>query len=490
VTNNASVSVAEDTDISNNVSSRTSAVTAMTTNSGAPIGINAPAAVTFTSDGMPPAPSVGYGRIQAAPGNVTPYGVAIFAARERGIIVSEAGVPATPLIQTGRISVGEGATRTTGIAFANPNDEPATVTFFFTSNGGRDVAHGTFDIDRNAQLARFFAEAPFNLQRPFEGTFTFTSSRPVGIVALRGLVNESAQFLMTSLPVVPLLPAEKTPTTIPHFADGGGWKTEVILVNPSDEPLDGTIYFLDQHGNRSLQPTAYAIAPRGQQLIETDGRGLGITTGSIRISPSSRSMPPHGQAIVSLRRNDMTMAVAGFTASPSGAAFRLYAEARGHFAAGEAGSVQTGIAIANPSAENLTVHFEMLRPDGVLVAPPASKEIPGYGQIAVFLRELPGFDNLPPHIEGVLRIWTRPGTAVSAMGFRGHYNERGDFLITSTPPADEAVAPTSAERIFPHIVNGGGFTTEIILFSPSVQAASGTLRVLSQRGDTLDMELR
>jgi hypothetical protein len=250
------------------------------------------------------------------------------------------------------------------------------------------------------------------------------------------------------------------------------------------------IQFFDQHGNICLQPTAYSIAPRGLQLIETEGRGAGITTGSIRITPSSRNVPPHGQAIVSLQRDDITVALAGFTASPSSVAFRLYAEVRGQFAAGEAGSVQTGVAIANPSPEKLTVHFEMLRPDGALIVPPTSKELPGHGQIAVFLRELPGFDSLSPHVEGVLRIWTKQETGVSVMGFRGHYNERQDFLITTTPPADEVDAATSADRIFPHVVNGGGFTTEIVLFSPSVQAASGTLRFLSQHGDALGMELR
>ena len=55
---------------------------------------------------------------------------------------------------------------------------------------------------------------------------------------------------MTTLPVAPLVgppsPFSTTPmgtVYFPHFADGGGWATQVILVNPTDRTIAGTVGF-------------------------------------------------------------------------------------------------------------------------------------------------------------------------------------------------------------------------------------------------------
>ena len=48
------------------------------------------------------------------------------------------------------------------------------------------------------------------------------------------------------------------------------------------------------------------------------------------------------------------------------------------------------------------------------------------------------------------------------MALRATFNQRGEFLLTSTPVAD--VTASSAGRVyFPHFADGGGFSTSIIL---------------------------
>jgi hypothetical protein len=75
--------------------------------------------------------------------------------------------------------------------------------------------------------------------------------------------------------------------------------------------------------------------------------------------------------------------------------------------------------------------------------------------------------------------------------FRSRYNERGDFLITTTASTNEASASTTAELIFPHIVDRGGYTTQFVLFSGiSGQATTGTLRFFAQDGQPLNLTLR
>ena len=53
-------------------------------------------------------------------------------------MVSEAAVPATRLIQSGRIYAEIGGGVNTGLAIANPNNQAATISFYFTDATGKD----------------------------------------------------------------------------------------------------------------------------------------------------------------------------------------------------------------------------------------------------------------------------------------------------------------------------------------------------------------
>jgi hypothetical protein len=74
------------------------------------------------------------------------------------------------------------------------------------------------------------------------------------------------------------------------------------------------------------------------------------------------------------------------------------------------------------------------------------------------------------------------------VGLRGRYNERGDFLVTTTPPVLENSSPTASELLFPHFAYGGGYTTQFILFSGYAgQTSAGMIRYFSQTGQPLDV---
>ena len=79
---------------------------------------------------------------------------------------------------------------------------------------------------------------------------------------------------------------------------------------------------------------------------------------------------------------------------------------------------------------------------------------------------------MPAVFQGLLRITSVNSIAVT--GLRGHYNERGDFLITTTVVQKENdPSPVSSELLFPHFVLGGGYETQFVLFSPRLQNSSG-----------------
>jgi len=90
---------------------------------------------------------------------------------------------------------------------------------------------------------------------------------------------------------------------------------------------------------------------------------------------------------------------------------------------------------------------------------------------------------LPLPFQGVLRI---TGANVAVTGLRGRYNERRDFIVTTTPPVDEASQLSTEELLFPQIADGGGYTTQFILFSGRTgQSPNGLLRFFSTSGGAL-----
>lgn len=421
---------------------------------------------------------VGHARVSDASG-AAPSGLAILGYRQSGVLISEAGVPASPLLTRGRVYAGATADVRSGLAIANPNSDAASVYFFFTDSSGREAASGTTTIPANGQIAAFLNEAPFNGPSTFTGTFTFSSLKPVSVVALRGLVNERSEFLITTLPVVDLESSPSTaPAVFPHFADGGGWRSEITLLNPTDSAISGTLRFADAPG-QTTSTSNYSIAARSAVQFATSGSGDAIQSGTVWIVPSANNAAPAGSLVFSYRKANIRVTEAGVAASPAGPAFRIYVES--------SGTVQSGVAITNTSPRSATVRLELINLSGASVAG-TTLTLAANAQLARFLNQIPGFETLSLPFQGLLRITS--SSPVAAVGLRGRYNERADFLLTTTPPVSES-ASAPAELFFPHFVDAGGYTTQFILFSSGAgRSIGGNVRFFSQSGQPLDLKLR
>jgi len=432
---------------------------------------------------------IGYATIQPNAGSSSPSGLAIFGYRQNNVLVSEAGVPATAPMRSGRIYAEVGTTVNTGIAIANPNAQTATISFFFTNAGGNFGA-GTTTIPARGQIANFLNETIFNGPSTLSGTFTFNSDVPVSVIALRGLTNERSEFLITTLPVANLdLPAAAGTVIFPHFAEGGGWTSQIILVNPTDNPLVGTIRFLDNLGravtlgvnNQTGSSFTYQMPARTSLKLQTSGAPSVTVGGSVRVIPTNNTPAPSGLAIFSFRKNGIVVSEAGVPAVAAGSAFRLYAET--------VGTIRTGIAITNNSSFDTTVTLELTQLNGSSTGLTGTISIPANGQVAKFLDEVQGFGSLQTPFQGVLRVSS--SASISVMGLRGRNNERNDFLITTIPSVNEAAPASNGPVYFPHIADSGGYTTQFILFSGQPGSSpAGTIQLFSQSGSTLTVTVQ
>ena len=109
----------------------------------------------------------------------------------------------------------------------------------------------------------------------------------------------------------------------------------------------------------------------------------------------------------------------------------------------------------------------------------------------MFISDLTSSGPPLPSYQGALRISTNASSGISVVGLRGRYNERSDFLITTTPSIDETAPPLTGEVLFPHIAVGGGYTTQFVLFSGAAGPSSkGNLLFTSQGGLPLTLVLQ
>ena len=421
---------------------------------------------------------VGYARVTGSSG-AAPSGLAIFSSRQNGVLVSEAAVPASKLLTQGRMYAETSAGVRSGIAIANPNSDPAVLSFRFVDESGQTVSSGATTVPANGQIAGFLNDVLFNGPPAFSGTFTFSASKSVAVVALRGLLNERSDLLWTTLPVIDLgSPPGTAASVFPHFADGGGWTTQIMLVNPADTAISGTLRFADPSG-QPVSSLDYSIPVGSARHFVTAGSGDAVRTGTVAIVPSADTATPGGSLVFSYRPSKVRVTEAGVPVSSAGKAFRVYVEA--------SDSTQSGIAIMNTSANSATVRIELMDLSGASLTGTTIGLSPN-AQYAGFLTEIPGLQSLSLPVRGLLRITS--ASPIAVIGLRSRTNERGDFLITTTPPVAETNS-SSPELFFPHFADAGGYTTQFILFSNGAsKSLSGTIRFFSQPGQPLDLKLR
>ena len=225
----------------------------------------------------------------------------------------------------------------------------------------------------------------------------------------------------------------------------------------------------------------YSVPPRSSVRLTTAGTGAAIKSGSVRIVTTNRL--PVAFAVFSFRADGVTVSQSGVPAIGVASAFRMYVESSGD-------SIQSGIAVANASASPAVVAFELTGLSGVSTGLSGTVTVPANGQVAMFLNQIPGMQSVPRQFQGVLRVATT-SAPISVLGMRGRHNERGDFLITTTSSIAETATPPAGELLFPHLVDSGGYTTQFILYGAYAgQNASGTVRYLSQTGETLNLKLQ
>ncbi len=429
-------------------------------------------AVLFTQSQL----QVGYTLVSPGQGTAAPVGSALFSyTNAQGVLVSQAGVGASEPILSGRLFVDQVGTDT-GIALVNPSVQTANIVFTLRDSAGSEVARKTRQLDPGCHLPTFVTQLMGLSLTGFSGSLTFESDQKLAAITLRQ-AQKGGDPMYTTLPVADLTaPATSQPVVFPQIAAGGGYGTQLVLINTSSQKLTGRIVFTGSDGkplsvrlkDSSSSQFQYAIEPQGVYRAEFD-RPEGLAAGYAVLTPDTGTPTPSGTAIFRYSQNGSLVTEAGVAGTTPTTSARIFVDNAGSY---------TGVALANPSDQPALITYALLDRFGSLVDS-TTRTLQARNHIAIFAHEL--FPNLVPGFTGLLEI--NSPVPVVPITLKLTNNEINEPILTTLPVADLTKEAKNTSFIFAQIAIGSGFSTRLIFLNTSkTKADGGTLSYFQSDG--------
>jgi len=192
----------------------------------------------------------GYATINVLQGSL-PASSGIFLSNENGL-TSQAGVPVVAETNAARVFVERSTlplVRDTGVALVNPNTTAATITASLIGING-ELKSTTIALAPGEHSAKFISELFPDLSRDFQGGLSLTSNVPISALTLRLTQNQRGQSIYSTLPIADLNSPPTGAVYIPQIADGGGYSTQIIVVNTANSPGAVHVDFYDSSGKK------------------------------------------------------------------------------------------------------------------------------------------------------------------------------------------------------------------------------------------------
>ena len=285
-----------------------------------------------------------------------------------GMPVAEAGVNAATVPATRFVTFaeqGEGKNGT-GVAYANPSDTAALVTFTARDADGEVLASEDLMLPPNGHGAQNMPTL-FDLSS-FTGSLEVTSTEPIVSLSL----NFEAASGFSSLPPGELDASAQGSTTyyFPHLAVGASWQTTITYINYSREEVTCQTDFISDHGSPLMVSFAElgtvdsrtdVLPPGGSVHQETNvelsaplapGWARATCTGPVQASLLFRGYNSEGMPVAEAGVNAATVPATRFVT----------------FAEQGEGKNGTGVAYANPSDTAALVTFTARDADGEVLA--------------------------------------------------------------------------------------------------------------------------
>jgi hypothetical protein len=206
----------------------------------------------FQSDGSSSDVHSGGAQVVPDPGTITPVGAGIFGYTPGGILVTQSGTPSATPATHARIYVDMSGGHNTGLALANPGGSSMDVRISaFQMDGATPAGTNSslIHLAGNGHIAAFADQFISGLPNGFIGVLDISAPSPFAALTLRSLVNARGEFLLTTFPIADFSQAATGPLVFPQIADGGGYQTQIILLNTSSTPSTVSVNYSGNDGS-------------------------------------------------------------------------------------------------------------------------------------------------------------------------------------------------------------------------------------------------
>lgn len=401
--------------------------------------------------------------------------------RRSRVLISETSVPAPAPQPSSLFFVSEDDGYDSRVIVSNPNSAVARVVFRLQLGAER------FEVSRTlgpgAQIESTMSEL-FGREIRGAGALRVAGegAEVSSLVLYRTLTDRREELLLAG--VGGAAPEAGATVALAGLKWGGGYRSELILLNPHEKPVQGTVAFFDREGAAvnvagGAGRIPYEIAPNGV-FRWTRESGAAWAQEAYAVIEGGGPLPSGG-AIVSLWRGSLLVTQSSVPVRP--ATHHAWTAVDTLPSLIRHGRSRLSFTIANPTRTPALLRFTLFDNSG-LEKGRSEQLLPPHMEREWTLADL---FNLQA-FQGSVRLWSDVEVAVNA---------KRTTETLRHEPVENHISYVTEEQLqgrgrveLPAILDGQGIATEIVLTNPGSAAIEAGWRFLSAEGQPREIVLR
>ncbi len=394
--------------------------------------------------------------------------------RESRMLLSETSVEALPPAALTVVIGRHGPNRETVFLLNNSSAQTAQIALTFRDGQGGIIGTSGLALDAGAER-RIGTDELLENGVTLDGLVAIDSTPPVAVAALTITTNARGERIVSTAPRIPAQDASSA--VVPKVLNGAGYRTRIVLTNPSDEPMSGRIDFFTSSGEPDESSSVpYQIPSWGTFVHVTDGQSAIARSRYAVAAPADSNSPPVA-ALTQLSDGDVL--ISEHNIDTAGPRQRGWIPVNTRPTPVRHGNIEALFTILNRNPVGASLRFVLRALDGaevdryeVIVREESQQE---FSLVQLF--------NVG-RFKGTLYIFS--DVPVSIHATQETVNLRGEPIAMRVPvfepgrPGGTTVA----------LSDGDGLTTEIVMVNTGDAAASGVVSTLDGDGDPLSLPLR